>query len=92
MTVKVVDLVCILHNCYYFNHPPYGDIFSDLGDFMHVLGNRLCIFGQHYTLVVFYLPTILINLYSIYEGVSKIFRTGATIYTSVMVAQSISKW
>jgi hypothetical protein len=28
----------------------------------------------------------------IYEGVSKIFRTGATIYTAVVVAQSTGRW
>jgi hypothetical protein len=65
MTVKVVDLLCILHTCNYFSHPLYGDIFNELVDFIHVLGNRLCIFEQHYTLVVFYSPTILIKLYSI---------------------------
>jgi hypothetical protein len=28
----------------------------------------------------------------VYEGVSKIFQTGATIYTAVVVAQSAGRW
>jgi hypothetical protein len=66
MTVKVVDMLWILHTCNYFSHPPYGDVLNELVKLMQVLGNRKWIFWQHDTCEVFYSPTILINLYSIY--------------------------